>query len=114
MSDCIFCSIRDGESPGDVVYEDEQVLALRDINPQAPVHLLVIPRRHVRDLDDADAGDGALLGHLQMVIRQLAAREGVAGDGYRVVVNNGSRANQTVPHLHYHLLGGRDFTWPPG
>lgn len=113
MSDCIFCRIRDGQLPSRKVYEDDLALAFHDIHPQAPVHLLVIPKRHVANLAEVTAEDRELLGHLQWVIRRVAEEAGIAG-GFRVVANNGPGANQLVPHLHYHVLGGRDFTWPPG
>ncbi len=111
---CIFCRIAAGEVPAQLVYQDEQVLAFRDIQPQAPVHVLVIPRRHVPSLAEVTEGDAGLLGHLQVVIRRVAAQEGLDGSGYRVVVNCGADALQTVPHLHYHVLGGRRMGWPPG
>ncbi|HEX6988128.1 MAG TPA: histidine triad nucleotide-binding protein [Bacillota bacterium] len=114
MSECIFCKIRDGRIPSDKVYEDDLVLAFRDISPQAPVHVLVIPKKHVARLADLGEEDQELAGRIQLVIGEIARQEGVAEDGFRVVVNNGVRANQTVFHLHYHVLGGRDFTWPPG
>lgn len=113
MGDCIFCRIRDGEIPSQKVYEDELALAFRDISPQAPVHILVIPKKHVVNLEGASDEDRDLLGHLQLVIRKVAADAGLR-DGFRVVVNNGRDANQTVPHLHYHVLGGRAMGWPPG
>lgn len=115
MSDrCLFCRIVDGEIPAAKVYEDDAVLAFRDINPQAPVHVLVIPKKHVARLADLDDEDLELAGRLQLAIRAVARQQGLAEDGFRVVVNNGARANQTVFHLHYHVLGGRDFSWPPG
>ena len=114
MSDCIFCRIAAKEVPADLVYEDDEVVAFRDLNPQAPVHLLIIPRRHLRGLDAAVAGDEPLLGRLALVAAQLAVKEGLAESGYRVVVNNGPDAGQAVDHLHYHVIGGRRMTWPPG
>lgn len=114
MADCVFCRIRDGALPSRKAYEDEHVLAFHDIHPQAPVHILVIPKRHIASLAEVTAEDRDLLGHLQWVIRKVAEDAGLTGEGFRVVVNTGARANQTVHHLHYHVLGGRDFTWPPG
>lgn len=114
MSACVFCRIRDGELPSRKVYEDDLVLAFHDINPQAPVHILVVPRKHIASLAEVEDADRDLLGHLQLVIRRVAEQAGLAADGYRVVVNTGRRAMQTVPHLHYHVLGGRDLGWPPG
>src|SRR5665811_429140 len=114
MSDCVFCSIAAREIPADLVYEDDEVVAFRDLNPQAPVHLLVIPRRHLRGLDAATEGDEPLLGRLALVAARLAAKEGLGESGYRVVVNNGPDAGQAVEHLHYHVMGGRRMTWPPG
>ena len=114
MSDCIFCLIAAKEIPADLVYEDDEVVAFRDLNPQAPVHLLVIPRKHLRGLDAAGPGDEALLGRLALVAAQLAAPEGLGDSGYRVVGNNGPDAGQAVDHVHYHVIGGRKMTWPPG
>lgn len=113
MGDCVFCRIRDGELPSTKVYEDDRVLAFKDINPQAPVHILVIPKKHIPSLAEVGEEDRELLGHLQWVIRRVAEEAGLQ-DGFRVVVNTGRRALQTVYHLHYHVLGGRDMTWPPG
>ena len=109
----IFKRIIDGEIPADIVYEDDLCLAFTDINPQAPVHLLVIPRKEIRSLDALEDEDKALIGHLQMVIRDLARERGL-DNGYRVVVNCGTDGGQTVDHLHFHLLAGRALQWPPG
>ena len=113
--ECIFCKIAKGEIPADVVYEDEDILAFRDLNPQAPVHVLVIPKAHISSLDEVDGSDGhrELFGHLVSKIREIAAALGLA-DGYRLVCNCGADGMQTVGHLHFHLLGGRKMTWPPG
>jgi histidine triad (HIT) family protein len=113
MSDCIFCKIGAGEIPSDRVYEDDDVVAFRDIEPQAPVHLLVIPKRHVASLSDATDDDRELLGRLLAKIPELAEAEGV-GDAYRVVNNRGAGAGQSVFHIHFHVLGGRAMKWPPG
>ena len=109
----IFRRIIDHEIPADIVYEDDLCLAFRDIDPKAPVHILVIPKKEIPSLGELQDEDRALVGHLQLVIRDLAAQLGLAG-GYRVVVNCGADAGQAVPHLHYHLLGGRKMAWPPG
>ncbi len=100
--------------PADIVFEDEQVLAFRDIKPQAPVHVLVIPKRLIPRLAEATPGDEALLGHLLLVAAQVAMQLGLDRTGYRVVVNNGPDGGESVPHLHVHLLGGRQLGWPPG
>ena len=112
-SACIFCRIADKSIPAGIVYEDDEIVAFRDLSPQAPTHVLVIPRRHVESLDDAVAADAALLGAMLLVAKKVAADAGLAG-GYRVVTNCGAAAGQSVSHLHLHLLGGRPMTWPPG
>ncbi|MDF1821909.1 MAG: histidine triad nucleotide-binding protein [Alcanivoracaceae bacterium] len=112
MSDTIFSRIIDREIPADIIYEDEQALAFRDISPQAPVHFLVIPKKPIAKLSDATPEDQALLGHLLLVAREVAAQEGL--EDFRLNVNNGAGASQTVFHLHVHVLGGRSFSWPPG
>jgi histidine triad (HIT) family protein len=112
--DCIFCRIAAGEIDSDVVYEDEHCVAFRDINPQAPAHLLVIPRAHVTGLASAGDEDQELLGHLLLVAAQVARQEGVGESGYRTVINWGPDSGMEVPHLHVHVLGGRKMTWPPG
>jgi len=110
----IFAKIIRKEIPADIVFESENILAFRDINPQAPTHILLIPKRHLQDLASAREADQALLGELLLTAREIAAREGLNEGGYRVVINNGERAGQSVFHLHLHLLGGRAFNWPPG
>lgn len=112
--DTIFDLILRGEIPADIVYEDDEVMAFRDINPQAPVHVLVIPRRRITSLATADESDRTLLGHLLAVCSTVAAAEGLEEDGYRVVTNIGSDGGQSVDHLHFHVLGGRAMAWPPG
>jgi histidine triad (HIT) family protein len=109
---CIFCRIVRGEIPADVVIETDDCVAFRDLNPQAPVHVLVIPKVHVASLDEAD--DPALVGRLELVAAEIARREGIAATGYRTLINTNAAAGQTVFHLHLHLLGGRTMTWPPG
>jgi histidine triad (HIT) family protein len=113
MSETIFTKIINKEIPADVVYEDDLCLAFRDINPQAPVHILIIPKKAMPQLNDAGEADQGLLGHLMVGANKVAAREGVAG-GFRLVLNNGPAAGQEVFHMHFHLLAGRSFTWPPG
>jgi len=110
---CLFCRIVAGEIPAKKVFEDGRAVAFRDINPQAPTHVLVIPRKHLASLDEAQADDEALVGHLFRVASRVAADEGLAG-GFRTVVNNGPDAGQTVFHIHVHVLGGRPLSWPPG
>ncbi len=110
----IFKRIIDREIPADIIYEDDRCLAFRDVNPQAPTHVLVIPKKEITSIDALAEEDGELVAHLWQVIRKLARELGVAGSGYRVVVNNGPNGGQTVDHLHFHLLGGRPMTWPPG
>ena len=113
MEDNIFLKIIEGRIPATIIHEDDRCVAFRDINPQAPVHVLISPRKVIRTHADVSEEDRDLLGHLHWVARQLAEKLGVA-DGYRVVINCKERAGQTVPHLHFHLLGGREFHWPPG
>lgn len=112
MADTIFGKIARGEASADVVYEDDRAVAFRDLNPQAPTHLLVIPRKPIDRVGSADADDEALLGHLLLVAGRVAQDAGL--EDYRVVINNGSGAGQTVFHLHVHVLGGRPLGWPPG
>ena len=110
--DCLFCRIARGEIPARLVAEDEHCVAFRDVNPQAPLHVLVIPRAHVATLNDAD--DPAVVGRLALLAARIARDEGVADAGYRVVINTNADAGQTVFHIHLHLLGGRQMKWPPG
>jgi histidine triad (HIT) family protein len=113
MAKTIFKKIIDKEIPAQIVYEDDQCLAFRDVAPQAPVHVLVIPKREIASLDELADGDMELVAHIYFVIRELARELGLA-DGYRVVLNCGQDGGQSVDHLHFHLLGGRQLTWPPG
>jgi len=106
-TDCIFCRIITGKIPSDIVYQDEEVVAFRDINPQAPVHLLVIPKKHIACLSDLEDEDTPLVGHMVGVANQLAKSEGISDTGYRLVINCGQQGGQLVPHLHMHILGGR-------
>ncbi len=114
MSDCLFCKMASGEIQPDVVYEDEEVLAFRDINPQAPTHVLVIPKAHIATLNDLEPEHAPLMGKLFLVAQQVAQQEGIAERGYRTVVNCNADAGQAVFHIHLHLLGGRPLAWPPG
>jgi histidine triad (HIT) family protein len=113
-SDCLFCRIASGEIPVNLVHQDERLLAFRDISPQAPVHILIIPRAHVASLDVATEEHGDLLGALLLTARDLARAEGIADAGYRTVLNVGDDGGQSVHHIHLHLLGGRSLAWPPG
>ena len=112
--DCIFCQVVAGEIAADIIYRDDRAVAFRDINPQAPVHALVIPREHLDSLDDASARDEATLGHLLRVAARIANEQGLSDSGYRTVINTGAGAGQSVFHLHLHVVGGRPLHWPPG
>jgi len=114
MTDCLFCKMVSGEITPDTVYEDDDVLAFRDINPQAPLHVLVIPKQHVSTLNDLDADHAGLVGKMMLAAASIAQQEGVAEKGYRTVINCNADAGQTVFHIHLHLLGGRPMHWPPG
>ncbi len=113
-SDCLFCKILAGNIPADIVYESDNAIAFRDINPQAPTHVLVIPRKHISTLNDVDGEDHALIGELYLVAKAIAAAEGIDESGYRTVINCNEGAGQSVFHIHLHLLGGRLLGWPPG
>jgi len=110
---CLFCRIIDGSVPSKPVYQDEQCYAFADIDPQAPVHVLIVPREHMDSIAHASEDHGALLGHLHLVAAEIARGKGLA-KGYRTVINTGEDGGQTVDHVHVHLLGGRHMTWPPG
>ena len=112
MADCLFCKMAAGEIKPDIIYEDEELLAFRDINPRAPVHILVIPKTHIATLNDLN--DATLAGKLLLVTAQIAKQEGLAEEGYRTVINCNNNGGQEVYHLHVHLLGGRQLVWPPG
>ncbi|HUO82238.1 MAG TPA: histidine triad nucleotide-binding protein [Gammaproteobacteria bacterium] len=114
MADCIFCRIASGDLAADLVHEDDEIVAFRDLNPQAPTHVLVIPRRHVATVNDLDDSDAGLTGRLVLAGRRIAVQEGIAGDGYRLVLNCNRGAGQSVFHIHLHVLGGRPMRWPPG
>jgi histidine triad (HIT) family protein len=110
----LFTRIINGDIPANVVYRDQTLIAIRDINPQAPSHILIIPIKPLPSINAAETEDEALLGQLLLAARKIAEQEGLAAGGYRLVINNGPQGGQTVPHLHVHLLGGRQMTWPPG
>jgi histidine triad (HIT) family protein len=112
--DCLFCGIIDGKIPARVAFQDDRVVAFHDINPQAPHHILVCPRRHIPTLNDLGSGDESLMGHVVCVASGLAAKLGIADEGYRLVMNCQEGAGQSVFHIHAHVLGGRVFGWPPG
>ncbi len=113
-ADCLFCKIISGDIRADIVLETDSVIAFRDINPQAPTHVLIIPRQHTATINDLDDARAAGIGDLFLVAKQIAASEGLADDGYRVVMNCNEGAGQSVFHIHLHLLGGRRLGWPPG
>jgi histidine triad (HIT) family protein len=112
--DCLFCKIADKTIPADIVYEDDRVVAFRDVAPQAPTHILVIPKQHISTLNDLNESNKELIGHILYVAKTIAATEGLAEDGYRVAMNCNNHGGQTVFHIHLHLLGGRQMQWPPG
>ena len=114
MSDCLFCKILDGEIPCDRVYENDQVIAFRDVNPQAPTHILVIPRKHISTINDLTADDKDIVGDMVLAAQTIAKQEGIEESGYRLVMNCNEGAGQTVFHIHLHILGGRNMNWPPG
>jgi histidine triad (HIT) family protein len=113
-SDCIFCKIIAGDIPSNKVYEDERAYAFRDINPQAPTHVLIVSREHIESLNDAAPGDEPLLGHLLRLASKIANQHGIAENGFRTVINTGAESGQSVWHLHLHVMGGRLMNWPPG
>ena len=113
MSDCIFCRIASGEIPSDKVYEDDKILAFRDLDPQAPVHVLIIPKKHIQSLDQTSLEDAELLSHMLLKVKDIAKDQKLK-KGYRVVMNTGFEGGQSVPHLHAHVLGKRQMKWPPG
>lgn len=110
--DCVFCKIAAGEIPTEKIYEDEDIIAFNDLDPQAPIHFLVIPKKHITSLESVEESDSKLLGQIMLAIQKLAKDNNL--EGYRVVTNIGEDGGQTVPHLHFHVLGGRAFHWPPG
>ena len=114
MSDCIFCKIVKGEIPSKKIYEDDKVIAFNDVNPQSPVHLLVIPKEHIPSMNHIDDNNYSIIGHIHLVISKIVKDMGLNDKGYRVVNNCGEDGGQTVDHIHFHVLGGRSFKWPPG
>lgn len=114
MSDCIFCKIVSGDIPSDIVYQDEYVLGFRDMSPQAPVHVLLIPKKHIATINDIQEEDTQVIGKLYLAAKAIAKQEGMAEDGYRCVMNCNQDGGQAVYHIHLHLLGKRQMTWPPG
>lgn len=114
MKDCLFCKIVSGEMDSDIIYKDDKVVVFPDINPQAPVHLLIVPRKHISSLNKISKEDNELIGHIYQVASDLASKKNIAESGYRIVSNCGKEGGQTVYHIHFHLLGGRTMQWPPG
>ena len=114
MEDCLFCKITAGEMDTDFVYEDDKVVAFEDVNPQAPVHLLIVPKKHISTILELEEEDYSLISHIYKVANKLAEAEGIAEDGFRIVHNCKEEGGQTVFHIHFHLLGGRSMQWPPG
>lgn len=114
QQDCLFCKILAGDIPADIVYESDSAVAFRDINPKAPTHVLIIPRKHIATINDIGADDHAIVGSLYSAARDIAAAEGLSDEGYRAVMNCNEAAGQSVFHIHLHLLGGRTLSWPPG
>lgn len=114
MEDCIFCKIIKGEIPCEKVYEDDKIISFKDISPEAPIHVLIIPKKHIASINDLKEEDENLIGHIYVVAGEIAKQLGVSDSGYRVVSNCGENGGQTVNHIHFHFLGGRKLTWPPG
>lgn len=114
MEECVFCKIIKGEIPTDKVYEDDKVLVFKDIEPQAPVHILLIPKKHIESLNDLDDDDCEIVGYIFMIAKNMAEKFGVSKDGYRIVTNCGKDGGQSVNHVHFHMLAGRSLKWPPG
>lgn len=113
MGDCVFCKIAEKEIPSNIVYEDDQIICFHDLEPQAPVHVLIIPKKHIASMDDVSADDQQLMGYIMTKVKEIAKTLGLE-NGYRLVNNCGGDGFQTVKHLHFHLLGKRKMTWPPG
>jgi len=114
VSDCIFCKIINKDIPTNIIYEDDKVVAFNDINPQAPLHVLIIPKEHISSISNINEENSNLIGHIHLVANIIAKREGLQERGFRIVNNCGVEGGQTVPHLHFHILGGRQMKWPPG
>jgi histidine triad (HIT) family protein len=114
MSDCIFCKIGAKQIQAMLVYEEDDLMAFRDINPQAPVHILIIPKKHFASINEMEAADAGLIGRMFMAAKHIAKQEKIAGSGYRLIMNTGVHGSQSVAHVHLHLMGGRQMGWPPG
>lgn len=114
MKDCLFCKIAAGEMDTDFVYQDEKVVVFKDLNPQAPVHLLIVPKKHISNLNNIESEDNDLIGHIYQIAKKMAVKYEAADAGYRIVSNCGDDGGQTVDHIHFHLLAGRELQWPPG
>lgn len=114
MLDCLFCRLIKGEVKSKAIYEDDEIFAFEDINPQAPIHFLIIPKKHIAGITQLREEDGELVGKIHLVARRMAKKYSLSENGFRVVINSGPDAGETVKHLHFHLLGGRKFNWPPG
>lgn len=114
MNDCIFCKIANKEIPSEIVYENDKLIAFKDVSPQAPVHILIVPKKHIQSINDIDESDINLIGEIYLTIKSLVKDLGIDKEGYRVINNCGEYGGQSVPHLHFHVLGGRKFSWPPG
>lgn len=114
MTDCLFCKIRDGEIPSETIYENDDILAFKDVNPHAPTHILIVPRKHISTINDLEDDDAEIMGKMMLAAQDISSFEGIAESGYRLVINCNAGAGQTVFHIHMHLMGGRNMTWPPG
>ena len=114
MTDCLFCKIRDGEIPSETVYENDDILAFKDVNPHSPKHILIVPRKHIATINDMEGEDAKIMGEMMLAAQEIAKTEGVAESGFRLVINTNDDAGQTVHHIHMHLMGGRNMAWPPG
>lgn len=114
MTDCLFCKVQNGDIPAEILYQDKEVTAFRDISAQAPTHFLIIPNRHISTINDLESSDAELVGKMYLAARKIAGQEGVSESGFRTVMNCNSDGGQTVFHIHLHVLGGRQLTWPPG
>jgi histidine triad (HIT) family protein len=114
MNNCIFCKIINKEIKSEIVYEDDDIIVFKDINPQAPIHLLMVPKKHIQSVNDLEVLDKEVIGHIFVVAKEIAKKFNVEKDGYRIVVNTGRNAGQAVFHTHFHFLAGREFSWPPG
>ncbi|MCS7151538.1 MAG: histidine triad nucleotide-binding protein [Endomicrobia bacterium] len=114
MKNCIFCRIINKEIPSEIVYEDDDIIVFKDINPQAPIHLLIVPKQHIESINNIDKDSISILGKVFYVAKEVSSKFAVSEEGYRIVVNTGKNAGQEVLHLHFHFLAGRKFSWPPG